>query len=84
MIPSSDQIASDSSPSSSRIRALSASPQAAWTRPPNGDSTHSRQSPISSRKRSITIARSDGTTRVAACCSRRNSTRLLAARRSRS
>ena len=36
MIPSSDQIASDSSPSSSRIRALSASPQAAWTRPPNG------------------------------------------------
>ena len=36
MIPSSDQIASDSRPSSSRIRALSASPQAAWTRPPNG------------------------------------------------
>ena len=36
MIPSSDQIASDSSPSSSRIRALIARPQAAWTRPPNG------------------------------------------------
>ena len=36
MIPSSDQIASDSSPSWSRIRALSASAQAAWTRPPNG------------------------------------------------
>ncbi len=63
MIPSSDQIASDSSPSSSRIRALSASAQAAWTRPPNGLSTHSRQSPISSRKRSTTIVRSDGTTR---------------------
>ena len=84
MIPSSDQIASDSRPNSSRIRALSASAQAAWTRPPNGLSTHSRQSPISSRKRSTTIARSDGITRVAACCSRRNSTRFLAARRSRS
>ena len=34
----------------------SASPQAAWTRPPNGLRMHSRQSPISSRKRSITIA----------------------------
>ena len=33
MIPSSDQIASDSSPSWSRIRALSASPHAAWTPP---------------------------------------------------
>ena len=34
MIPSSDQIASDSRPYSSRIRALSARPQAACTRPP--------------------------------------------------
>ena len=76
MIPSSDQIASDSSPSSSRIRALSASPQAACTRPPNGLRTHRRQSPISSRKRSTTIVRSDGTTRVAVCCSRRNSTQV--------
>ena len=84
MMPSSDQMASDSSPYSSRIRALSASPQAAWTRPPYGDSTHSRQSPISSRKRSITIVRSLGTTRVASSCSRRNSSRFEAARGSRS
>ena len=59
-------------------------PQAACTRPPNGVSTHSRQSPISSRKRSITIVRSLGTTRVASRCSRRYATRLLAARSSRS
>ena len=71
MIPSSDQIASDSRPSSSRIRALSASAHAAWTRPPYGESTQTRQSPISSRKRSMTIVRSLGTTRVASCCSRR-------------
>ena len=36
MIPSSDQIASDSRPYSSRMRALSARPQAACTRPPYG------------------------------------------------
>ena len=36
MMPSSDQIASDSSPYTSRMRADSASPQAACTRPPNG------------------------------------------------
>ena len=36
MMPSSDQIASDSRPYSSRMRADSASPQAACTRPPNG------------------------------------------------
>ena len=60
MIPSSDQMASDSSPNWSRMRADSASPQAACTRPPKGESTHSRQSPISSRKRSITIVRSLG------------------------
>ena len=83
MMPSSDQIASDSSPYSSRMRALSARPQAACTRPPNGESTHTRQSPISSRKRSITIVLSDGMTRVASCCSRRNWTRLTAAFSSR-
>ena len=66
------------------MRAESASPHAAWTRPPNGDSTHTRQSPISSRKRSITIVRSLGTTRVASCCSSRYSRRLRAARGSRS
>ena len=70
-MPSSDQIASASSSCSSRIRADSARPQAAWTRPPQGESTHSRQSPISSRKRSTTTVSSEGTTRVAACCSRR-------------
>ena len=84
MIPSSDQIASASSPSWSRMRADSASPQAAWMRPPYGDRTHSRQSPISSRKRSITIVLSDGITRVACCCSRRKSSRLRAASSSRS
>ena len=52
-------------------RGRCASPQAACTRPPNGESTHSRQSPISSRKRSSTIVRSLGSTRVASCCSRR-------------
>ncbi len=36
-----------------------------------GVSTHRRQSPISSRKRSMTIVRSLGTTRVASRCSRR-------------
>ena len=80
MIPSSDQIASASRPKRSRMRADSASAQAAWTRPPKGESTHSRQSPISSRKRSTTIVRSDGSTPVAACCSRRYSSRLRAAR----
>ena len=70
-MPSSDQMASDSSPKRSRMRALSARPQAACTRPPKGESTHSRQSPISSRKRSTTIVRSLGTTRVASRCSRR-------------
>ena len=83
-MPSSDQIASDSRPKRSRIRALSASAHAAWTRPPYGDSTHSRQSPISSRKRSMTIVRSLGSTRVAACCSRRKSSRFFAASPSRS
>ena len=38
-----------------------------------------RQSPISSRKRSITTVRSEGTAPVAASCSRRNASRLRAA-----
>ena len=76
MMPSSDQMASDSSPNSSRMRADRASAQAECTRPPKGDSTHRRQSPISSRKRSITIVRSLGTTRVASRCSRRKADRL--------
>ena len=52
--------------------AESAIAQGACTRPPNGVRTQTRQSPISSRKRSTTIERSDGTTPVAASCSRRN------------
>ena len=83
-MPSSDQIASASRSSSSRIRADSASPQAACTRPPNGESTQRRQSPISSRNFSTTRVSSEGTTRVAACCSRRYAIRFSAARRSRS
>ena len=41
----------------------------AWTGVPNGLSMHTRQSPISSRKRSTTIVRSSGTTPVASACS---------------
>ena len=84
MMPSSDQIASASRPNRSRMRAESASAHAACTRPPYGESTQSRQSPISSRKRSATSVLSEGTTPVAASCSRRNASRLEAARSSRS
>ena len=45
---------------------------------------HSRQSPISSRKRSTTIARSEGRTPVACSCSRRKMSRFSAARSSSS
>ncbi len=82
-IPSSDQMDCTSRPSESRRREVSARPQGAWTRAPNGVRMQTRQSPISSRKRSTTTARSEGTTRVAASCSRRKVTRLAAARRSR-
>ncbi len=57
--------------SADRRRAARASAQGAWTRAPKGVSTQSRQSPISSRKRSTTIARSLGTTPVAAAWSSR-------------
>ena len=82
-IPSSDQIALASSPSDSRMRAASASAQGACTRAPNGVRMQSRQSPISSRKRSTTIVRSDGSAPVAAACSLRNWSRFCAARSSR-
>ena len=65
MIPSSDQSACVSMPCCSRSSARRASPQGACTRAPKGESTHRRQSPISSRKRSTTIVRSDGRTPVA-------------------
>ena len=64
-MPSSAHVASTSMPSASLIRSSIAIAQGACTRPPNGDSTHTRQSPISSRNRSITIVRSSGTTPVA-------------------
>ena len=77
MIPSSDQIASDSSPYSSRMRALRArAPRRRARGRRTATRMHTRQSPISSRKRSTTIVRSLGMTRVASCCSRRNSTRF--------
>ena len=82
-IPSSDQIDCASSPSESRSRAVSAIPHGACTRPPNGVRMQTRQSPISSRKRSTTIERSEGTTPVAAACSRRNVSRFCAAFASR-
>ena len=82
-MPSSDQIDCTSSPSDSRNRAASASAHGACTRAPNGVRMQSRQSPISSRKRSTTTVRSDGTAPVAAACSFRNVSRLLAARSSR-
>ncbi len=70
-MPSSEEIASASRPKRSRMRAERARPHAECTRPPYGDRMHRRQSPISSRKRSSTIVRSLGSTRVAASCSRR-------------
>ena len=58
--------------------------QGAWMRPPRGDSTQTRQSPSSSRTRSITIVPASGTVREAAIWSRRYWSRLSAARVSRS
>ena len=55
----------------------------ACTGVPNGLSTHTRQSPISSRKRSTTIVRSSGTTPVASACSLTYCSRLRAANSSR-
>ena len=59
-IPSSDQMLATSAPSRSRRRASIAIAQGAWTRPPNGVRSTSRQSPSSSRKRSTTTRRSVG------------------------
>ncbi len=82
-MPSSDQIDCTSTPSDSRSRAATAIAHGACTRPPNGVRMQMRQSPISSRKRSTTTVRSDGTTPVARSWSRRNSSRFHAARSSR-
>ena len=70
-MPSSDQIVWTSSPSRSWSLASSAIVHGAWTRPPNGVSTTSRQSPSSSRNRSTTIRRSVGRTPVASRSSSR-------------
>ena len=64
------------SPSASRRRAAIAIAHGACTRPPNGVRMQTRQSPISSRNRSTTIVRSEGTAPVASCCSRRNVSRF--------
>ena len=69
--PSSDHITSTSMPASSRMRAVAAIAHGAWTRLPSGDSTATRQSPRSSRDRSMTMVRSSGTAPAAACCSSR-------------
>ena len=81
-MPSSDQIDWASSPSESRSRAAAAIAHGACTRAPNGVRMQTRQSPISSRKRSTTTVRSDGIAPVAACCSSRNVSRFWAARSS--
>ena len=81
-MPSSDQIDCASSPSESRSRAAAAIAHGACTRAPNGVRMQTRQSPISSRKRSTTTVRSDGIAPVAACCSSRNVSRFWAARSS--
>ena len=70
-IPSSLHSTCAPGPNRSSIRASIAIDQGAWTREPNGDSTHIRQSPISSRKRSTTTVRSSGTAPVASICSSR-------------
>ena len=70
-MPSSAHSDSTSIPRASPMRFSTASAHGAWTRPPNGERTHTRQSPISSRNRSTTIVRSDGMTPVAASWSSR-------------
>ena len=76
-MPSSDQIDCASTPCDSRSRAVIAIAHGACTRPPNGERMQTRQSPISSRKRSTTIVRSVGTAPVASACSRMNVSRFL-------
>ena len=78
-IPSSDQRTCASTPSDPAGGPRAASAHGACTRAPNGVRTQTRQSPISSRKRSTTIVRSEGTAPVACSCSRRKVMRFLAA-----
>ena len=81
-IPSSVHIAEAARSSRSR-RASIASAHGACTREPNGVRMHTRQSPISSGKRSTTIVRSSGTAPVASAWSSRYASRFLRARSSR-
>ena len=60
-MPSSLQSTCAPGPNRSSIRASIAIAHGACTREPNGESTHIRQSPISSRNRSTTTVRSSGT-----------------------
>ena len=64
--PSSPHSVSTSAPVSSRIFAATAIAHGAWMRPPRGESTQTRQSPSSSRTRSMTIVFASGTARAAA------------------
>ena len=66
------------------MRAATAIAQGMWMRLPNGVSTHTRQSPSSSRQRSTTIVRSSGTWPVASAWSARKRSRFSAAPGSRS
>ena len=68
-MPSSPHIDSTGRSKRSVRRRSIAIAHGACTGVPNGLSTQTRQSPISSRKRSMTIVRSSGTTPVASACS---------------
>ncbi len=82
--PSSPQRVSTSGPPAARMRALTAMAQGMWMRLPKGVRTQTRQSPSSSRTRSMTMVRSSGTWPVAASWSARNWRRFSAALGSRS
>ena len=82
--PSSPHSVSTSGPPAARMRALTAIAQGMWMRLPNGVSTHTRQSPSSSRQRSTTMVRSSGTWPVASAWSARKRSRFSAAPGSRS
>ncbi len=64
--PSSPHMTSTSMPVRLRICAVTAIAHGAWMRLPSGDSRQTRQSPSSSRQRSMTIVRSSGTAPAAA------------------
>jgi hypothetical protein len=75
-MPSSPHIVSTGRSKRSSSRRSIAIAHGACTGVPNGLRMHTRQSPISSRKRSTTTVRSSGTAPVASACSSRYCTRL--------